>query len=93
VSAGRTDLHGRFACRLCRHDQYDHNLMVGCPNCWCMATPNEASPRSDREDSFSILPPGQYLPGYTPRPPRPVADCPIRTVIIDVYADGRTVVR
>lgn len=63
---GRPDLVGRYACRLCRHDQWEHDLAVGCPHCPCMATPGEAGARTDRELDFAILHPSECLPGYSP---------------------------
>lgn len=52
------DLRGRFACVLCHHDAYEHNLTVGCPHCQCLATPSEAL-RGDFEGP--ILSPGKFL--------------------------------
>lgn len=66
VTEHRLHLLGKFACRFCRHDQYEHNNIQGCPHCRCMATVGEAGARSDAED-LPILPPSETLPGYTRR--------------------------
>lgn len=54
------DLLGKYACTRCGHDQYAHNLIVGCPHCKCAATPGEAGdethfPGTDRPYTGRIL--------------------------------------
>ncbi len=89
----RKDLVGRYACRLCRHDQWEHNLEVGCPHCTCMATPGEAGARTDREAGFEILPAHQRLAGYGVRadktPAGPGYDAPELILHMpDIYDPG-----
>lgn len=62
--AHRPDLLGRYACRFCRHDQYAHSLIVGCPHCRCMATPGEGSAQTDAEMDYRILEAGSCAEGY-----------------------------
>jgi len=57
----RPEFYGRWACRLCRHDQYRHNLIEGCPYCRCAATPGEASARTEPEMHLTIYPPSRFL--------------------------------
>lgn len=56
------NLIGKYACRLCWHDQYKHNLTVGCPYCKCAATPSEAEEREATDRA--ILPPDQYISSH-----------------------------
>jgi hypothetical protein len=79
----RPELVGRWACYLCQHDQYEHNLIQGCPYCTCMATPAEAGRRSTDaailSPTFAITP-YSLMPKVTPRKksyPK-VADLPER---------------
>lgn len=60
----RPDLAGRFACRLCLHDQYLHNRLQGCPFCTCLATPGEAGAVNDRQADLAILPPDRTVGHY-----------------------------
>lgn len=80
----RAELLGKYACRLCRHDQYDHNLTEGCPHCRCMATWGEAGARTDEEMDYLILSPGQYAKGYEPPPPTPEPE-PIEIEVVEGY--------
>lgn len=73
-------LKGRYACRFCQHDQYEHNLDVGCPFCRCMATPGEADARTDVEMGLTILPPNDYVAGYRPKADHVPPDAGLREV-------------
>lgn len=83
-----TALHGRWACRFCRHDQYEHNLREGCPHCWCAATPGEASARSGREMALVILPPGEYLRGYEPRESQEAVDAAEHCISVEAALEA-----
>ena len=68
----RPDLIGRYACRFCRHDQWKHNLIEGCPFCQCMATPGEAEARTDAEMGYHILPDSAVLATFARPEPKPL---------------------
>ena len=82
----RKDLVGRYACRLCRHDQWEHDRIVGCPHCPCVATPGEAGARTDRELDFAILPASECLPGYSPLRVDPEPERPSEADWDELYA-------
>lgn len=73
-SAYVTDFRGQFACRFCWHDLYEHNQVVGCPNCRCSGSIGEGMPQTDDEFAQGLLPAGEFAPPFEPKPePKPRA--------------------
>lgn len=56
-----------YACRFCHHRHAEHNPIVGCLHCRCMAHPSEAMPRTEKEDAVVPIAPGKYLDKYRPK--------------------------
>lgn len=52
------------ACRLCRHRVWDHNILIGCEFCSCLATRGEASPRTENEEFVTPISSVQCLAMY-----------------------------
>jgi len=81
----------RFACRFCRHDVEEHNVIVGCPYCTCAGTPGECRPRSDAQLDYPVISPtqmyGRYAP-YRQREPEPEPAVPMSVADAVAEADA-----